>query len=150
MDTPLGLLMQKRLQEFGNLEGVFDCSHECWKRTTVRQKWKVIEELKQFLNCSFSQLVWLIAEEWCFQQEERRINRASHGLVKAVSEFAAHYREAEVFLMRCKHPAFVRFRNVMSERSTHRLEPLIKCLVLDHLEGGNATWSRNNLPLLLA
>ena len=107
------------LKSVNNWRGLFDYSSSEYnngehslsveeQKKRVTNKWVVIEKLKKLLECGLDGLVYLIANDWNTDQGCYKLR----DIPDAIYEYAAYFREAEDYLMRCKHPIFREFASV--------------------------------------
>lgn len=101
IDTNVGNKLFKTLQAVYDWRGLFDTGDHCWKLTTIEEKIGAINEIRKILQCKFDKLIWLYFKEKMSNPNE--IHQLDC-LYPAICEYAAIDREAELFLMNCKHP----------------------------------------------
>ena len=128
--------LQQALNEVGGWRGLFDIlSHEFKICNKATKKWEVIKSLMEFLECGFDGIVYLVAKDWNCLEECYKLD----AIPEAVYYYAARFREAEDYLMRCKHPLF-RQRKIRED--VHWKKAFLK-----HLYQDKTTF--DNLDLLL-
>lgn len=111
--------IQQLLESVGGWQGLFDCfcgefqnyGQPPQGEELLRKKWQAIETLKVFLECGLDGLIYLFVEDantesHCYQQE---------AVPYAIYRYAKHFREAEEYLMRCKHPLFLKFTRSLQQ-----------------------------------
>lgn len=91
---------------------------ESQKKQRVTRKWKVIERLKEFLECGLDGLVYLFVhdcnnEQDCYKFESIR---------EAIGEYAKYFREAKEYLTKCKQVKTMTIPSrVINEKALHAL-----------------------------
>lgn len=103
------LEIQDALDSVGGWRGLFDLpSAEFLGLTGViteaklREKWTVIERLKAWLGCGLDRLIYMFAAD----NDDPGDVYKSNDVPFAIVRYAEHFREAEEYLMKCKHPVF--------------------------------------------
>lgn len=132
MDTEEGLEIHCQMQQIGNWRGLFDFFSSEWNDSDILLKWKMIEKLKRFFECDFGGLVYLYIKDAIHLDKLHLIPDVPY----SVQEYAKRHREAEDYLKKCKHPAFLKVSSV-----THW-----KGKLLDRI---NLCYSEDSLDLLL-
>ncbi len=101
IDTDIGKELLKVLRSVYDWRGLFDSGDHCWKLTTIEEKMNAINEIRKILRCKFDKLIWLYFKEKISHPND---TYQIAYLYSAICEYAAIDREAELFLMNCKHP----------------------------------------------
>ena len=101
IDTDTGKKLMKTLRKVYDWRGLFDTGDYCWKLTTIENKINAINEIRKILQCKFDKLIWFYYKDKMSHTEN--VYQLS-SLYSAICEYAAVDREAELFLMNCKHP----------------------------------------------
>lgn len=110
--------LQILLQKVGGWRGLFDTgSHEFKEdrniiptKELMSKKWECVKLLMEFLECEFDGLVYLVARDWNTLNNCYRLD----SIPRAVYYYASYFREAEDYLMRCRHPLFKHFQSLQT------------------------------------
>lgn len=107
----LGKNIKDKIQKVAGFRGLFDMHSSEYQRTPHDQKWPCIEILKGVFDCRLDGLVYLTVKDWNTKWKCYRIDAITY----AIYEYAKHHREAEDYLLRCKHPIFLYFAKINAQ-----------------------------------
>lgn len=86
----------------GGWRGLFDSPSLEFSYGTTREKWAVIESLKDWLGCTLADLAYLFGVYFAEAGLWHVVNEIHY----AIARYAAGYQEAEDYLIACRHPSF--------------------------------------------
>ena len=97
--------VQKKIQSVGGWRGLFDPFAHEWNESTLEEKLAAIRALEEMLECKLDTLIWLYFKDNTDEWNQYKLD----AIPSAIYNYAEVDREAEEYLLMCRHPLFLWF-----------------------------------------